>query len=205
MSDELETRLRRANPVPTDDARVRPADGPGAAILRRTIMTSEDGVHIGASSGAEPPLWRRPVVLGALGAAAAAAVVITVVAVTSDEAPAPEAATTVTYELGGAGAILSSCVPFADLEPIDGAAALAGTVISIDADLIVLEVDRWFTDGDADRVALRGTPDTVSLDGVEFVVGEDYFVTAADGVVQPCGISGPASPELEQRYDEWYG
>jgi len=168
-------------------------------------MSAEDDMLTGSSSAAEQPLWRRPVVLGVLGAAAAAAVVITVVAVTSDDASAPTAATTVTYDLGGSGTVMGSCVPFADLEPIAGAAALAGTVVSIDGDLVVLDVDRWYAGGDADQVALRGTPETVSLDGVEFVVGEDYFVTAADGVVQPCGMSGPASPELEQAYDQWYG
>lgn len=172
-------------------------------------MSADDDMLTGSRSGAEPPLWRRPVVLGVAGAAAAAAVVITVVAVTSDDAVVPTAATTVTYDLGGSGTVMGSCVPFADLEPIAGAAALAGTVVSIDGDidgdLVVLEVDRWYAGGDADRVVLRGTPDTVSLDGVEFVVGEDYLVTAADGVVQPCGMSGPTSPELEQAYDQWYG
>jgi len=204
VSDELENRLRRANPV-ASDATVHPADGTGAAILRRTIMSTDDEMLTGLRSGAEPPLWRRPVVLGVVGAAAAAAVVITVVAVTSDDAVVPTAATTVTYDLGGSGAVMSSCVPFADLEPMAGAAALTGTVVSIDGDLVVLDVDRWYAGGDADQVLLRGTPDTVSLDGVEFVVGEDYLVTAADGVVQPCGMSGPASPELEQAYDQWYG
>ena len=69
----------------------------------------------------------------------------------------------------------------------------------------MLDVDRWYAGGDADQVQLTGTPESVALDGVEFVVGEEYFVTAAEGVVQPCGVSGAASPELEQAYDEWYG
>ena len=70
---------------------------------------------------------------------------------------------------------------------------------------MVLDVDRWYAGGDADRVQLRGADQSVALDGVEFVVGEDYLVTAAEGVVQVCGVSGPATPELEQLYDGWYG
>jgi hypothetical protein len=152
-----------------------------------------------------PPLWRRPLVLAAVGAAAAAAVVISIVAVNSDDDPAPLAVTTTTYDLGGDGAIMQSCLPLADIQPSPGAAALAGTVVSIDDVHVVLDVDHWYAGGDADRVILNASDQNVALDGVEFVVGDRYLVSAADEVVMVCGVSGPATPELEQLYDQWYG
>ena len=151
------------------------------------------------------PWWRQPLVLSAVGGAAAAAVVITIVAVNAgDTSETLAAPTTVSYDLAASG-ILQSCLPVADIQPIPGSDALAGTVVSVEGGMVVLAVDRWYAGGNADRVQLEGADESVALDGVEFVVGEDYLVTAADGAVQICGVSGPATPELEQRYDQWYG
>jgi hypothetical protein len=208
MTDELQARLQRADPAATG-APVHPADGPNAAMLRRTIMDTNDETltNDGAPSRTSPtPWWRQPLLVGAVGAAAAAAVVITVVAVSSDDPSAPPtAATTVSYDIAGSDPISSSCLPVADIEPAPAAEALAGTVVSVDDALVVLDVERWYAGGDADRVELKGADQSVALDGVEFVVGEDYLVTATDGVVEVCGVSGPATPELEQLYAEWYG
>ena len=46
---------------------------------------------------------------------------------------------------------------------------------------------------------------SVALDGVEFVVGRRYLVTVVNGEVQICGVSAPATPELEALYEQWYG
>ena len=156
------------------------------------------------TSATPPPLWRRPLVLAAVGAAAAAAVVITIVAVNGGTDPVPLAVTTATYDLGAAG-IMQSCLPLADIQPSPGADALAGTVLSIDEEHVVLDVDHWYAGGDAERVVLNAADQNVALDGVEFVVGDRYLVSATDDVVMVCGVSGPATPELEQLYDEWYG
>jgi DNA-directed RNA polymerase specialized sigma24 family protein len=65
------------------------------------------------------------------------------------------------------------------------------------------------TDADgeqADVVTLTaGTDVSVALDGVEFVDGQRYLVTVLNGEVQICGISAPATPELEALCDQWYG
>ena len=68
---------------------------------------------------------------------------------------------------------------------------------------VTLEVDRWFRGGDADLVTI-GIQDanSVALDGVDFVEGERYLVTATHGIVNGCGYSGPATPEFEQAFDE---
>jgi hypothetical protein len=94
------------------------------------------------------------------------------------------------------------------LRPRPTAQAFAGTVTGVDAAGVTMDVDRWYTTTgeQADVVSLTaGTDVSVALDGVEFVVGERYLVTVLDGEVQICGISAPATPELEGLYDQRYG
>jgi hypothetical protein len=81
--------------------------------------------------------------------------------------------------------------------------AFAGTVVTVGEDSVVLDVDRWYTGGDADRVQLEARGgDAVALGyGVDFAEGERYLVTAAEGTVNGCGYSGPATPELERAFD----
>jgi hypothetical protein len=71
---------------------------------------------------------------------------------------------------------------------------------------ITIDVDRWYRGGDADLVTI-GIQDssTVALDGVDFQEGERYLVTATNGVINGCGFSGPATPELEQAFEEAFG
>ncbi len=40
------------------------------------------------------------------------------------------------------------------------------------------------------------------IGGVEFVPGQQYLITAYDGVVNYCGHSGPATPELQALFDQ---
>ena len=78
----------------------------------------------------------------------------------------------------------------------------AGLKSSGDPDVAIVVNDG---PSDAAQVVVEGTGESVALDGVEFVVGEEVLVTAVDGMVQTCGVSGAASEELEQLYTEWYG
>lgn len=85
---------------------------------------------------------------------------------------------------------------------------VAGTVTAIDGTTVTVEVDRWYTGtGEQPEVVnlTGGTDVSVALDGVEFVVGQPYLVTAVDGEVQICGVSAPATPELEALYEQWCG
>ena len=85
--------------------------------------------------------------------------------------------------------------------------ALAGTVTAVDPAEVRLDVTRWYRGGDAGTVvlgnadarlqALLGTPD--------FSVGQDYLVSASGGSISVCGLTGPASPELQAAYDEAFG
>ena len=51
----------------------------------------------------------------------------------------------------------------------------------------------------------RTSAEVAALDGVDFVVGTRYLVTAVDGVVTSCGLSGPATPEFEQIFTDVFG
>jgi hypothetical protein len=112
------------------------------------------------------------------------------------------------FQLPGADAAMQMCLAVTDYVPDPAAQAFAGTVTGVDAAGVTLDVDRWYTTTgeQADVVNLTaGTDVSVALDGVEFVEGQPYLVTVLNGEVQICGVSAPATPELEALYDQWYG
>jgi hypothetical protein len=146
-------------------------------------------------------------------AAAAAVVVIVaagiagIVATTGgDPAPRTPAATNVALRTPPGGAT-SSCLRF-DVELLRNMpVAFAGTATSVSKTAVTLDVDRWYRGGSADLVTVS-VPDTqssVALDGVEFVEGQRYLLTATDGVVNGCGFSGPESPELADAFAQAFG
>ena len=51
-------------------------------------------------------------------------------------------------------------------------------------------------------VAVPSEQTSAALDGVDFGQGQRYLLTATGGVVNGCGFSGPATPELERAFDE---
>ena len=197
MTDELRDRLRRADPAP---AVPDPDPGPRLAdLLERTMSTSPVLVHDTPGPGRSQ---RRL-------AAAAAAVVLTAGAggalLLRDAGDAGSGGSEVRLALPG-GLTSSSCLPFDAAFLRDMSPAFAGTVVSTGDDGVVLEVDRWYAGGTAERVVLE-TPDPTSsaaLDGVAFEPGKRYLVTAADGTVNGCGFSGPATPELEAAFESAY-
>jgi hypothetical protein len=114
----------------------------------------------------------------------------------------------VAFQLPGADAAMQMCLAVTDYVPDPAAQAFSGTVTGVDAAGVTLDVDQWYTTTgeQADVVNLTaGTDVSVALDGVEFVEGQRYLVTVVNGEVQICGVSAPASPELEALYGQWYG
>jgi hypothetical protein len=80
--------------------------------------------------------------------------------------------------------------------------AFAGTATSVEGETVTVTVDRWYTGGDATTVDLQSTAGSPALiDGFEFEVGQQYLITAAQGNVNFCGDSGPATPELTAAFD----
>jgi len=107
--------------------------------------------------------------------------------------------------LGDSG-VMSSCIVFdvsflANMSP-----AFAGTATAVEDESVTLTVDRWYAGGDATSVVLHASDgSTALLDGFEFEVGQQYLITAADGNVNFCGYSGPATPELTSAFDAAFG
>jgi len=99
---------------------------------------------------------------------------------------------------------MASCVPFSADLLADMDTAFDGTVTSTSAGAVTLSVSRWYKGGDADVVELEvpggDAGMTISLDGVEFVDGDRYLVSATAGSVSLCGFSGPWSAELEATF-----
>ena len=102
---------------------------------------------------------------------------------------------------------MSSCLRFDVAILRDMPVAFAGTVTKLTDETVTLDVDRWYTGGTADRVTVS-VPDTqtsIALDGVQFVDGKRYLLTATNGTVNGCGFSGPVTPELDQAYAQAFG
>lgn len=99
---------------------------------------------------------------------------------------------------------MTSCIAFSADLLADMDTAFDGTVTSTSGGAVTLAVSRWYKGGDADAVELAvpggGAGSTVSLDGVEFIDGERYLVSATDGSVNLCGFSGPWTAELEAAF-----
>ena len=82
--------------------------------------------------------------------------------------------------------------------------AFEGTVESMDGGTVVLEPSRTYAGPEADRVEVSAPGDSLQdlVGAPDFQVGETYLVAATRGEVALCGISGPATPQLEALYDE---
>ena len=102
-------------------------------------------------------------------------------------------------------AAASCIVPSADvLAPVE--VAFAGTVTAIDGETITLTVDRWYAGGDTGTVIVTAPAGLEALTGsVPWVEGGSFLVSATGGVVNYCGLSGPATPELQRLFDDAFG
>jgi hypothetical protein len=81
--------------------------------------------------------------------------------------------------------------------------AFAGTVTAIEGDVVTFSPTETYAGASADEIEIVGmSPDIRALTGQpEFVVGGTYLVSATDGQMSACGLSGEASPELQNLYD----
>jgi hypothetical protein len=148
--------------------------------------------------------WRRPPILAAAAAIVAAAAIgvgALVDAAGNGSTPRENASTTVALTATPADA-MASCLVFDVAVLSEMPLAFAGTATDVRADSVMLTVDRWYRGGSAERVTVSvpAGQRSVALDGVEFLEGQRYLVTATDGWVNGCGLSGPANPELENAF-----
>lgn len=107
---------------------------------------------------------------------------------------------------GDADPALQSCMrPDATVAGMSETAFL-GTVTAIDGETVTLGVDRWYVGGDAPVVTVTAPAGLEALTGsIDFVVGDPYIISAYEGVVAYCELSGPATPERRSWYDEAFG
>lgn len=196
---------------PIADATTHPIDpitSDRARTLLEEIMSTpliDDAAPSRSDVSPAPRGRRRWFALGGAGVVAAAAIAF----IASNGASPTVTAT----ELGLApiDPVMSMCMAFEPSQLAGVEVAFGGTVTEITGDqasgsTIRLEVDRWFRGGDSDVVDLTVPAGfTAALDGVDFVVGTRYLVTAVDGVVTSCGLSGPATPEFEQIFTDVFG
>lgn len=99
---------------------------------------------------------------------------------------------------------MSMCIAFDPAMLAAMPVAFAGTIDSVTDTSAVVAVDRWYVGGDAELVEVILPGDFVALDtGLgDFEVGQRYLITATDGLVNGCGFSGLATPELEAAFAE---
>lgn len=195
--DDLRAALSRLDPAPRSVPPLSPE------LLERTMTTTvEPAVE------PTPPAGRSPRLL-----AAAAAVLLAVAGgaylLTSGSDTEPDAEP-VELALPGADTTMMSCLPISEgvsaLQAMQ--VAFAGTATAVSEEQVELEVDRWYRGGEAGTVVLRNAPEMQQalVGATRFEVGEDYLVSAGeDRTVSVCGLSGPATPELQAVYDEAYG
>jgi hypothetical protein len=102
----------------------------------------------------------------------------------------------------GAGDAMASCLPVDANTLAEMAPAFAATATAVGDDMVTLDIDRWYTDGDATQVRLHAESGQAALiAGFDFALGEEYLITASEGTVNFCGYSGPATPELAALFD----
>jgi len=194
MTDELEQRLRSANPAPAAEQGQPVA--PWIQDLVEATMTITDG-RADARAGERATQRHRWLAVAACGAAAVA-VSGGLYASMRDPGPQASASPAVQLALGHSNAT-ESCLPFSVGALRDKPTAFSGTVTAVEGGTVRLKVDRWYRGGESQEVLLKApTADDVALVGaVTFEQGQRYLVTASEGVVSSCGYTGPWSAQYE--------
>ncbi len=152
-------------------------------------------------------LRRRKLLI--LGVVAAAVIAIGGAAIINnlndDSASEPDTVSSLELSLGE-GSSTASCMPFDVAVLAKMSPAFAGTVTSVEGETVTLNVDRWYTGGDASTVVLQAPSGMEALiDGFDFKVDQQYLITAAQGNVNYCGFSGISTPELSAAFDAAFG
>ncbi len=205
-TNPLRKRMAELDPCPPEMS-VDPPTSDHARQLVEHIMKTDIEIPSVDDAGVAPVLdlgARRRTAPRLLAAAAAVVVVFGGIAVvanqSSDDSPALPA---LALSLPG-GDVISSCIVFDIATLAAQPVAFGGTVTAMTDTSVSIEVDRWYVGGDASTVEISVPAGTsAALDGVDFVVGERFLITSFDAAsVNFCGLSGPATPELEALFAE---
>ncbi len=204
MSDELRNRLRRLDPMgPGVETRsVQQAREMMEAVMStqtpQTTRRSEGAARrfrpAGATTSGSSIAVSRPLVPILAGLVA---VTIAAFALLGGGAPAPLA-----LSAGESDPALASCMAFSPEILAGMDVALEGIVTDIEGDVLTLDVVTWYTGGEADQVTITAPLGMEALIlGISFEVGGDYLVSATDGVVNYCGYTDVATPQLREAFE----
>lgn len=206
--DELRARLQRLDPAPPEMA----LDPSPSLRARQHLERAMTETTTASSSSPDQPTRKSRVPLMAAAAAAIAALSIGAVMLNQGGGTAtPKPQSTLALKLpgsAGGGPAMNSCMMFDVSILKDMSPAFAGTVTSVSADSVTIDVDHWYTGGSADVVTLSqlNPSGPVSIEGgVTFEQGKRYLITAAEGTVNGCGYSGEATADLEAAFNQAFG
>lgn len=214
--DQLRDRIGRLDP--TGGASIDPVTSPSARALLEDIMSTPPPAPAETSPRRPShgrPLWR---IAGVAAAVVAIAVGVAVVA-TGNGDDEGELAITTTAPTAPAATepgkvkVLDLSAPAEDLMAMcavldptvlsQAPIAFKGTVTMAENGIVQLTIDEAYKGTDAGAATLSAPEGMEALiGGVEWVVGEQYLVSAYDGVVSYCGQTGPATPELQALFDQ---
>ena len=208
--DELRDRIARLDPA--GEAATEPITSPTARALLEEIMNTPLADTEPAPPATPAPHKRNRWLAPVLAAAAAIVAVLGVAIVVNngdDEQIADAPATTAPGKLKvlelstGTEDLLASCIVVTAESIAQAPVAFKGTVDASEGGIVTLTIDQAYAGTDA-QVATLVAPEGLEalIGGVEFVPGEQYLITAYDGIVNYCGHSGPATPELQALFDQ---
>jgi len=117
--------------------------------------------------------------------------------------PAPPGKLKVLELNTGSEDVMAMCMQISPALIADTQVAFKGTVQTSEGGIVTLAIDQAYKGTDA-QMATLVAPDGMQalIGGVTFEPGQQYLVTATDGTVNYCGLSGPATPELQALFDQ---
>jgi len=206
--DELRDHIARLDPMP-EGVPTEPVTSPSARALLEEIMNTpttqpvmERPTPNNATGDNTNPRPRRTWWLGAVAATVVAALAIGGFAL-SGAFDGDSEREVLALSTGDVDPSMMMCMELTPESIAMAPIAFRATVDAVDGELVTMTVDHWYKGGDADAVSLTAPAGMEALiAGLDFQVGQTYLVTAYDGVVNYCGATGPATPELQSLFDQ---
>ncbi len=201
MTDELERRLRSADPAAPATQQDAPADVWIQDLVEATMHKSQH----------EPTQHSRWLAVAACAAAVTVLGAGTYAVLDRADSPSggPAASTVPAMQLALSGTddAMASCVPFSAEMLAPMPVAFSGTASSVDGGTVLIEVDQWYRGGEAEEVRLVAPDgsDIALLGAVKFEQGTRYLVTASGGVVSSCGFTMEWDADSESSFQEAFG
>jgi hypothetical protein len=216
--DQLRDRIGRVDPLAHEPGgtSIEPITSREARSRLEAVMNTHlTEEHPTETSSPSPRRWA---VMAGVAAAAVAVLAVGAFALTgggddpevaapgtTDDGAEPGKLTVLELSSGNDD-IMASCMVLDATMIAQAQVAFKGTVTMAQNGVVQLVVDEAYVGVDEQAVTLSAPEGMEALiGGVAWEVGGQYLVTAWDGVVNYCGQTGPATPELQAIYDEAFG